>query len=377
MYIYNGVVLPEIPPEVVSDYPYFTILDETYHHSWYALIAAKKQIYVSNNTDIGSSGGIRIYRVPEGGTEWNFIEEVGAYAVLETVDGVIKSPLWTNDNINSLTSPDVVVYPADDIPINVSDKFIISRETMKGIADAARLSSGKRWLLSTSDIESILANRLPANKLPEKIAYYNDFNGHKFSRISTYLYAKDADGAGTVGNIDVNRNVWCDKPAMYMKQGNGEGARGIVFHSKNESLNVNNGFDGTKSWSIGAWFKREKIVSDYGRLFNCYPVQVVLFPSSTTITTEINGDANSYLGANEVGVWIHLCVVCEVLGSNNVIRLYKNGSLCGEKYAPLLDCSQIMIGTVDPYLYYGWCTSVFFADGALTVNEIREMMFRD
>ena len=78
MYIYNGVVLPEIPPEVVSDYPYFTILDETYHHSWYALIAAKKQIYVSNNTDIGSSGGIRIYRVPEGGTEWNFIEEVGA-----------------------------------------------------------------------------------------------------------------------------------------------------------------------------------------------------------------------------------------------------------------------------------------------------------
>lgn len=159
-YYYNGVLLPEIPPDVLTEYPYCWIRENT-QTGYYDLFLAKTPWYQSDASTISTDSytqGIQWYRVPFTGTsgEWQ------SYQVWDSSSGLTSETgrkiIWANHNIpvGSATSTDI--YFAGSSAIPNAESYEIQRETIVALADQVRRLYNSTAPLTPAQMEAKLAN---------------------------------------------------------------------------------------------------------------------------------------------------------------------------------------------------------------------------
>ena len=175
-YLYNGVLLPEIPSDVLAEYPYAWI-----HTNHTELYVAKAPWYYTSKINYLSFGSItaenRVYKVSESGEEWTMTH------TFTDNGGYTQYLFWSNHDIYHIDSTEIYFYgtqpvdpnapvepeePTPDIPeVNTTPKVICEKQDLINIADAIRTKTCKSDSLSleqmATEIEGIEAGGIPEN----------------------------------------------------------------------------------------------------------------------------------------------------------------------------------------------------------------------
>lgn len=209
-YYYNGVLLPEIPPEVLTEYPYCWIRENT-QTGYYDLFLAKTPWYQSDASTIATDSytqGIQWYRVPFTGTsgEWQ------SYQVWDSSSGLTSETgrkiIWANHNIpvGSATSTDI--YFAGSSAIPNAESYEIQRETIVALADQVRRLYNSTAPLTPAQMEAKLANlnielqEAHVSVSEEEQIIRPDVGYYGFSSVIVEAFEMDDSGGGLPGGDD-------------------------------------------------------------------------------------------------------------------------------------------------------------------------------
>lgn len=159
-YYYNGVLLPEIPSETLSKYPYVFIFyrDDIANYRMYTSSVVP---YWYPTTDypmtMKADGTLAMYHLSDNGEEWIWIKDETSMYTLAT-NGIT----WSNYDIpnGSATATEIYFYGSEPVPefpeepdepeipdipdTPVSDviKVIVDRADLVAVADAIRQKAG-------------------------------------------------------------------------------------------------------------------------------------------------------------------------------------------------------------------------------------------
>ena len=170
-YYYNGVLLPEIPADILIEYPYAWI--RTNHDSgYYDLLMSATPFYYKNG-NIGPDGTTKKwYRTSissaSDATVWSFnVNDYYSYGISDT-----RLVLWSNHDIpnGSADSTEIYFYGSKPVDPNAPEDdtqtgayYKTSGATLTAIADAIRARTGGSEKLVFPDgfIDAINSIKLP------------------------------------------------------------------------------------------------------------------------------------------------------------------------------------------------------------------------
>lgn len=108
-YYYNGVLLPEIPSDILAEYPYCWIRNNT-TTGYYDLVAGKNVWYFNSNMYCQNGNDIKWYVISingyENATEWTFNKDTtGNFGI----DGS-RTVMWSNHNVPNGSATSTTIY---------------------------------------------------------------------------------------------------------------------------------------------------------------------------------------------------------------------------------------------------------------------------
>ena len=252
---------------------------------------------------------------------------------------------------------------------------------LTNIANAIRLKNGKTDPINAQDFAFEIAG-IPTNviTLPDKIVYFNDFNGREVNKIGAYWEGVKSSSTTTIQPSP--NDYWVDKRCLVMTDTTM--SRAIRFYSDTAKiLNVNSGF------SIGAWIKWTGYDTDnngYNALiFRVYDGSNSAAELTLSRTSHNLGFIGAYTDNTpplKVDNWYHIaCTFSPSATSGSMdIAFYFNGikQHVGTKTINS-GISKIFIGTNSALKagLYGSIKNPFCSEGPLTDAEIRTMMLMD
>lgn len=160
-YYYNGVLLPEIPADVLVKYPYQMIAGK----SNYTLIASNERMYrLPNNGDPMTKSPCTAWANYEIDTDtgtWKI-----QYSYSTNMSSYTSTILWSNHDIpnNSIDSTEIFLYGSDPVPETppVDRKYLIrSNSTLYTITDGALTA------LTETEITASLFQAYGVDDLPD------------------------------------------------------------------------------------------------------------------------------------------------------------------------------------------------------------------
>lgn len=166
-YYYNGVLLPEIPADVLAQHPY-CLIRENKTTGYYDLNFANGVWYLRNDSAIAPSISTNYpyYRLPietaADYEEWEFYQTTSnAFTVDES-----RPVLWSNHDIpnGSATATEIYFYGSEPVAedyVPPKTYYRISGERLTGYADQARRLGGVTGELTPAQIEEKLADVNP------------------------------------------------------------------------------------------------------------------------------------------------------------------------------------------------------------------------
>lgn len=208
--------------------------------------------------------------------------------------------------------------------------------------------------------------------LPDKVVYYNNMNGTEYSTINVEKQENNA-----IVNDFEDLGLWADALTVRLLDANQTKKRSYVF----QSTTNDNGFLTCKSLTVGGWFKTLSGVLDFERfmwcsgsaLFGIYRTKAK--PTTMQFDVGGTGETATYKIVNDV--WFHLALSLEENNGYTQITVYVNGEIINTyTRGYTMDMKNVAIshGT---YCLNGYTKNIFASKGALTQEEIRQMMLRD
>lgn len=168
---YNGVLLPEIPADVLAECPYAVIVssvpetDET--ELTYILVVSKASTRVGMDSEtaiIGPSEAtdFNMYQATSESDDWTLVtsqvNETFMMPVNTVTDGYISTLIWTNHDLYIVEAGvNTELYfaatePTTEPPTGEDTLYSIYESTLTEIADALREKTGKTELISVTDM---------------------------------------------------------------------------------------------------------------------------------------------------------------------------------------------------------------------------------
>lgn len=153
---YNGVFLPVIPSEVLANYPYCWIRNNT-QTGYYDLFLSSSPWWMTDTITVSTANyaeGIQWYRISiyNPGDEWEFNQswtENGDF----TAD--LNRPfLWSNHNIPTGSVTGSEIYYTGSSPVPVVESYEISRNRLSGLANQVRRLCGTTETLTPERMET-------------------------------------------------------------------------------------------------------------------------------------------------------------------------------------------------------------------------------
>ena len=158
-YISHGVLLPEIPQDVLAEYPYCWIRKDG-DNSKYNLVFSKTKWYYNNGLSKGTSDNIPYYSITfsecDTAEEWTNVEySANSFGISAT-----RTVIWSNHDIpnGSATSTSIYFHRSEPILKSVDTKYVIGDTTLTAFADQARRISGETEELSIEQMITIFSN---------------------------------------------------------------------------------------------------------------------------------------------------------------------------------------------------------------------------
>lgn len=154
-YYYNGVLLPEIPADAISEYPYAVIVEDTTTGEYY-LTLKQSPSYYSNQYLLEATVPRKTgYLASSEETEW-----VMSYSDTSVVN--VYNPFvlcWSNHDIpnGSATATEIYFSGSDPVPEETEEpetvtQYLIRSDTLTAIADRIREMAGTNKKLTPADI---------------------------------------------------------------------------------------------------------------------------------------------------------------------------------------------------------------------------------
>lgn len=179
-YLYNDVMLPQLPSDNDDEYPYKFILSVSSQsmgdENIYMLVLSKLPYMVMSQDGtvaMMSSAELEdtshmvkyIYPITETWEQYNVFMDTqfGYYSMFlinnDAFDGYIYDLVWTNTDLplNDFSSAEIYLAASDPVP---EPDFLIKESTLKAIGDQVRRISGIADKLSTSKMLEIFGNVL-------------------------------------------------------------------------------------------------------------------------------------------------------------------------------------------------------------------------
>ena len=137
---YNGTLLPEIPSDVLKNYPYCWIRSNV-RTGHYDLFMAKSPWWQSDSTTISTASyadGIQWYRtsITAPGDNWTFNQSWTTNGGM--ADEADRAILWANQNIPVGSVTGVKIYFTGSLAVPNEDAYRIRKDTLTGIAEQIR-----------------------------------------------------------------------------------------------------------------------------------------------------------------------------------------------------------------------------------------------
>lgn len=186
MYYYNGVLLPEIPADMLAEYPYCYIYELSDGVTFRLMMATSKSYFDT------PSGNMYVppraqYEATAESEEFTFIRTSASGGEWGLQNGIV----WSNYDIPNGSADATEIYfegsepvdpntPDDDAQTEVY--YRISGERLKGFADQVRRISGVEGELTPEQMETNLLNVTPLGEYPkaEEGAFGVDSGGLEF-----------------------------------------------------------------------------------------------------------------------------------------------------------------------------------------------------
>lgn len=172
---YNGVLLPEIPADVLAQYPYAWIRKNT-TSGYYDLFLSPVPFYTVNSDSMSGSGTTKqFYRVAiataETATEW----ENNGTSDKDIAYDASRSVLWSNHDIpnGSATATDIYFKGSEPIKEVISgygdyvdgeDKYAVAIEALNEIAHRIQLHNSSYDLVTGAEIFDFLSRSVFVGK---------------------------------------------------------------------------------------------------------------------------------------------------------------------------------------------------------------------
>lgn len=173
-YYYNGVLLPEIPADAISEYPYAVIVEDTTTGEYY-LTLKQSPSYYSNQylleTTVPRKTG---YLASSEETEW-----VMSYSDTSVVN--VYNPFvlcWSNHDIpnGSATATEIYFSGSDPVPEETEEpetvtQYLIRSDTLTAIADAIRIKKETTAVFTPEQMAVEIADIVSGDDLPNAEDY--------------------------------------------------------------------------------------------------------------------------------------------------------------------------------------------------------------
>lgn len=162
-YYYNGVLLPEIPADVLAEYPYCAIRLDSDGVNYRLLMSNAKWFYLTTNKCIQTNGSQHgVFLTTSTSDEWEFnswVSTVGNW-------GKGSDYVWFSHDVpqNSATSTTIYFYGSDPVPETplVDKKYLIrSSSTIYTITD------GTLTALAETEITASLFQTYGVDEIPD------------------------------------------------------------------------------------------------------------------------------------------------------------------------------------------------------------------
>lgn len=236
-------------------------------------------------------------------------------------------------------------------------------------------------------------------KMPDKIIYYNNMNGHEYIaagytvKTVKITNAQAEDYTYTWEPLNTS-GKWCGaSTAVGRTNTNISGTTRTENYEialqlpavKFPDVNVDNGFDnGCPGFTFGGWFNRDSAwTSTYYRalyakgagVFGCYTNP----DNPNYLAIDVAGAAKTKLYQLSYNTWYHLALTIEQTSSGVLTERFYVNSVLVATYSTsyTIDFTKVSIGSASIYGWGGYMKNVFASWGALTQEEIRQMMLRD
>lgn len=205
-YYYNGVLLPEIPADVLAEYPYvwigFNISAGVYY-----LFGWKEMFWKSSTHNRIVCTGERIfYKYLQ--DNWEYVNTLPDGGGEYGLDGY--SNLWSNHDIpnGSATATQIYFCGSEPVPYPdlVFEDYTIKRESLTAIADAIRSKTGKTDFLTLEQMVTELEAQKAILELPA-IPVDSTINKYKYLTVIRYN--------NPVGEPDYYLHASINKPYKY------------------------------------------------------------------------------------------------------------------------------------------------------------------
>ena len=167
MYNYNGVILPEIPADVLAEYPYAWIIGGNST----MLLLSKNGSYVSAVTDSNFT-----INAPSGGRiAFTLEENTWGEGIVKTTSGSwnfpVSYPFWSNHDIpNGSADAELIYYPAMPayrvVDVFAPDEFAIKKTTLTAMADAVREKKGSTAVFTPEQMADEVRGIVTSDNLP-------------------------------------------------------------------------------------------------------------------------------------------------------------------------------------------------------------------
>lgn len=265
----------------------------------------------------------------------------------------------------------------------MAEYVICEKSELTAIADAIRDKTGGTEALSLDQIATEAAKIEMDIPLPDKVVYYNDMNGNVLSKITGSIRAYDGTTTTEINNFDLTSN-WGDATVAVTK--NGTAQRAFYLQSNSDDLPLDNGFSSSDcpGFTIGGWFCLTENTANYRRAMYFYGGKVFglyLNQSTSDLTLRLDVAGTAYTTSVKIttNTWYHYAISVVPDSSGKLyVRLYINGSLALEKSAAhTINFTTVSISNNGSYPWTGAIKNIFVSLGALSVEEIRQMMLRD
>jgi hypothetical protein len=186
--IINGVTLPDIPADILAEYPYAVIVHTSYGGDQYILVACDSTFYYvskelsgspyGDGSVVGKSGVGVVYGWQNSSTEWTQTDEevfipVGELILSGTLYGVYTL-VWANHDVciaTSFTSPTEVtigteVYFPNSESVIKPTRYSIAGAILEGIAKHIRRLTITDDKIKPENMGAMLETVQLANDLP-------------------------------------------------------------------------------------------------------------------------------------------------------------------------------------------------------------------